>query len=215
MQEFKGNSFASKEQSEPMKMDETIVEPVVKTPVKIKKESEIGKFARKLISEDAGNVGSHLVEEIIIPGIQKLLVDGGKAVLDWIFYGFRGGSRGSSTVGGVSYSKYYDKSRPPVLPQTMYSRPNPIFVNEIIFEDGRDEEGRLISGRGAAEAVLAEMQDYLITYGDVSVAYFYQKAGQKYNYTDNDWGWKDLTGVCVTPVRGGYMIKLPKVISLK
>lgn len=214
MEDFKSNSFASKDK-EQKQSEEINKEPTITTPVRVKKESEFSKFTKKLISEDAGNIGSHLIDEIVVPGIQKLLVDGGKAVIDWIFYGFKNGTKSSSGQARVSYSSYYDRTKPPVTPQSMFSRANPIYVNEVIFEDSRDEDGRLISGRGAAETVLDEMKDYLITYGDVSVAYFYQRAGQKYNFTDNDWGWKDLTEADICPTRGGYVIKLPRVVSLK
>jgi len=31
----------------------------------------------------------------------------------------------------------------------------------------------------------------------------------------NYWGWRDLTGICVVEVRGGWLLKMPKMEDLR
>ena len=58
------------------------------------------------------------------------------------------------------------------------------------------------------------MNECVQRYGMVSVADFYDMIGQKGNYTDNNYGWKDLTLARVDRAIEGYRIIFPRVISL-
>ena len=60
------------------------------------------------------------------------------------------------------------------------------------------------------------MNDVIETYGMVSVMDLYDLVGISGQYTDNNYGWKNLRNA--EPIRtrdGEYMLKLPKAIPLK
>ena len=205
MEQFKGNSNVSKNANNPSETTlptKPKIEPIVAN-VKVRKESEISKFGKRFISEDAKSVGSHLFDEVVIPGLQRLLSDAVKNGIDWIIWGIKGGSKPSSGVGNVSYSKYYDRTRPPVAPAS-YSKPAAYTINEVTFDN-----------RGEAEEVLMRLCEEIDRYQMVSIADFYDMISQKHSYTDLKYGWKDLSTAEVVRARDGYSIRFPKVIPLE
>ena len=171
------------------------------SPVKVKKETEFGKFVRKVFSDDVSKIGTHLVDEVVVPSIKKLMTESGKTVLDWIFYGISGSKQSSSTIGHVSYAKYYDSSKPPVEPSSY--RANVYTVNDIIYNE-----------RGEAEEVLMKLKECIERYGMVSVGDYYDMISQKFTYTDQKYGWRDISSAEIIRVRDGYKIQFPKVQAL-
>lgn len=199
MEDFKGNSNASKKQE----LEERQMKAVTSNVV-VKQESEVKKIAKQFFSDNAKNVGSHLVTDVLIPGIQKLVSDAIKNGIDWILWGTGKKSSGSSGVGNVSYSSYYNRT-----PATSYSQPqqtrNDIYsVNDVTFND-----------RGEAEKVLMSMREQIIRYGMVSVSDFYDLISYKSNYTDNKYGWRDLSQAEITRYRDGFAIRFPKIVPLE
>ena len=76
-------------------------------------------------------------------------------------------------------------------------------VKRILF-DGLDE----------AKQVLANMNDVLITYGYVTIGDFYDLAGVDAKYTDNKWGWVNLSKTKLVETPGGHVeIAFPTAIS--
>lgn len=201
MDEFKGNSNASKEKKteEPRKID-----PITKQVI-VKKESEIKKFKQQFFTEDAKSVKGHIFMSVIVPGIQRLISDVVKNGIDWLIYGVKG-SGAQSGVRNVSYSSYYDRNKQsaPTIPNSAYNRSGIYAVNEVAFMD-----------RGEAEEVLLRLREEVERYGMVSVADFYDMISQKHNYTDQKYGWRDLRDAEVIRVRDGYSIKFPKIIPLE
>ena len=51
-------------------------------------------------------------------------------------------------------------------------------------------------------------------YGMVSVVDFYDCISQPSKYTDQKYGWRDLSSATVIRVNGGYSIQFPKVVPL-
>jgi hypothetical protein len=79
-----------------------------------------------------------------------------------------------------------------------------------------DYDNIIFDNRGDAEAVLTSMEDILDQFGCVSVADLYDLADVAApNYTVNNYGWTNLANAQVLRCRDGYIIKLPKVTSLK
>lgn len=205
MEEFKGNSDASK--STPS--ERRVITPVT-TNVVEKKTNGIGKIKNRMFSEDAGSVGESVVSDVIIPKVQDLIVGAFKYMIDYVFYGKAGASSASkrSGIGTVSYSNYYRPnggSQPmPQLPMTAYARPNTIYqIKDILFND-----------RAEAEEVILAMQDTIIRYGSVTVGDFYDMIGQHGTYTDQKYGWRDLSQTSPVRYGGGWRIDFPKVTPI-
>ena len=206
MEDFKGNSNASKNSQE--NADKKIITPVT-TNVIEKKQNGIGKIRKRMFSEDAGSVGESVVSDVIIPKVQGLIVDACKYMIDFVFYGKSGANNANrrSGIGTVSYSNYYrGTGAQPMqqIPMSAYQRPNTIYqIKDITFNDRAD-----------AEEVILAMQDTIARYGSVTVGDFYDMIGQHGTYTDLKYGWRDLNQTAPTRYGGGWRIDFPKVVPL-
>jgi hypothetical protein len=196
MDEFQSNSFKSKDKT---------VEKVVTGNAKQRKKSEISKFADVFISEDAGNVKSYILLDVLIPAIKKAIYDVVTNGIDMILFGGSGHKKNSNSASKVSYRSYYD-SQDNRKEQSRYESGKRGFdYDDIIFES-----------RGDAETVLDAMQEIVSSYGVVSVGDFYDLANiSTTNFTVNKYGWTSIPGdVKPIRVRDGYILKLPKALPL-
>lgn len=198
MEEFKPNSHRSKEEKQEKK-----IEKVVSGTVKPKKKSEIQKFADVFIQEDVNNVGSYILQDILVPAVKKAISDIVTNGTDMILYGETGRTKKKSPSSNVSYRSYYERDRE--RDRDRYASRN---RNSYSYDD------IIIDNRGEAEEVLSRMDELIDTYGLASVADFYELVGVTGNYTDNKYGWTDIRNASVVRVRDGYIIKLPKALPL-
>ena len=99
-----------------------------------------------------------------------------------------------------NYSSAYNQT-PAQEPNRARVRGN--FVDEYIIEDRRE-----------AMSVISALSEQIMEYGKASVADYYDLIGVESAFTDNSYGWEDLSAAVITPVRGGYSIKFPPVIQL-
>lgn len=198
MDNFKGNSNATKKPAEREKL-KAITKNVV-----VKKESEFKKFKNNFFAEDVKTVKGQVFMDVIIPGIQRLFTDSVKTWVDILVYGARTRNK-DSRVGNISYSSYYDRNRPEYnkIPQATYNK-NVFNFNEVVLFD-----------RGEIEQVLMSLREQIDRYGMVSVADFYDTIGQSAPYTANKYGWRDLSDAEIDRVRDGYSINFPKATILE
>lgn len=193
MEDYKPNSYKSKEDQNNPNEDKKKVEKVIKGTAKTKKKSGLAKFAGNFISDDVPNIKTYIFKDIVIPTIKKGISD----TIDMILFG---SSRGSKMNGSkVSYRSYYDSGR-----STNYTE----------TRTGYSYDDIVIESRGEAEEVLNQMCELISTYGIVSVADLYDLVGVSSNYTDNKYGWTNLRNGEVVRVRDGYMLKLPKALPI-
>lgn len=116
-----------------------------------------------------------------------------------------GNRRGNSNVPGarIAYSQPYQPNQPQgnARQRTAAS----YSYDDLIFDM-----------RGDAEVTLSRMYELLGTYRAVSIADMFDLAGvtSPNGYTDNKYGWTDLSEARVVRVNGGYIIDLPRAIQL-
>lgn len=196
---YKPNSHAHKAQQAESAEERKKVEKVVTGVVKTKKKSEASKLASAIISEDARNVKSYIVDDVLLPAVKNTILD---IIVDSAKMIFGGGrSKKDYRSGKVSYRDYYDQgdrgraSEPRVR--------NAYNYDDIILET-----------RGEAEDVLARMDELMDAYGVVTVADLYDLVGITGNYTDYKYGWSNLRNAKVVRVREGYILELPKVLPI-
>lgn len=204
MADYKPNSNKYKEEQRRETEEKKKVEKVVTGVVKTKKKNELRKFADVFVSEDAGNVGSYILMEVLVPAIKKAISDIVTDGIDMILYGSTRKHGRSSNVSNVSYRSFYDKRddrhRPEDNPRT---------------RTGYNYDDIILESRGEAEEVIDQMGALIETYGMVSVADLYDLIGKSCNYTDNKYGWTNISNAEAIRVRDGYLLKLPKVSPLK
>lgn len=198
MEEYKSNSYKSKEEVSTEK--EKQVEKVISGSVKTKKKSDISKFKDIFISEDAGNVKSYIIMDVLIPAIKKAVSDIVTNGIDMILYGETGHTKKNSPSSKVSYRSYYDNdaTRKPTVNSSRKS--------------GYDYDDIILDNRGEAEEVLSKMDELISNYGMVSVADLYDLVGVTGDWTDNKYGWTDIRSASVVRIRDGFLIKLPKAL---
>lgn len=207
MDEYKPNSHKSKEEnkSSANPSSDKKVEKVVTGKARVKKKSELSKFADSMISEDAVNVKSYILMDVLMPAIKKAVVDIVTDGINMILYGETNTASRKSSGSKISYRKFYEDDRFSSARQreSRSDRRRKYDYNEVIFDSRRD-----------AEEVLSSMDDLLDRYKVVSVMDFYDLADQDSVYTDRYYGWTNLNTAEVVRVRDGYAIKLPKPLAL-
>lgn len=197
---YPANSHKSREEkNKPEKLDK-----VVKGVVTTRKKSFGKKFFETFVGDDVNDVGSYILYDLLIPAAKSTLTDIIQSIPEMIFYNGEKRSsritrdRGRSTInyGGFSASSNRKEDRREVS-QRNRARFN---FDEIILET-----------RGEAENVLNCLADLTIDYGQATVADLYDLVGVTSNYTDRNYGWRDLGGASTTRSRhGGYMLVLPR-----
>ena len=198
MTEYQSNSHRSRELQTTEVAKERKVEKVVKGNVKTR-DNKGRKFMDIFISEDASNVKSYVVMDVLVPAIKKAISDIVVNSIDMIL-GTGGGSR-AKTGNKVSYRSYYDeKDR---RDSGRYRSTERFEYDDIIFES-----------RGEAEIVRRQMIDIIGRYGVVTVADMYDLAGLTAPYTSNNYGWMNVSSAEAVRVRDGYVLRLPKATSI-
>ena len=200
MEEYKSNSFKSREPQKQQVEEPRKVEKVVNGSVRVKKKTGLSKFFSSFLAEDAPKIKEFVLLDVIIPSAKKTLLD----VMSMILYGADSRSRttSNSPVTKVSYKNYSSYSANPGFRQptarTTYS------YDEIIF-----------ANRGEAEMVLDAMYEIIAKYGFVRVADYYDLVGTSGSYTDNNYGWPNLQSAQIVRLSNGeYTIKLPKALPI-
>lgn len=203
MTEYASNSHKSKELQKEQ-VPEKKIEKVVSGNVKTKKKSEIRKFTDVFVSEDMDSVKSYIFMDVLVPAVKKAISDIVTNGIDMLLYGESGGRNNTkkNAASRVSYRSYYDsqndrRERPATRTMAGYE------YDDIVLDN-----------RGEAESVLDRMDEILATYGMVSVADFYDLMGITSKYTDNKYGWTNISNAHIVRTRDGYMIKMPKALPL-
>ena len=197
MEEFKSNSHISRENN--TDSSSTSVKKVITGKTRVKKKNGLTRFADSMISEDAANVKSYILMDVLLPAIKKAVVDIVTDGINMILYGETSVSSRKSSGSKISYRSYYEDDRR----DSRSEQKKRYDYDEIVFDSRRDAEG-----------VLASMEELVNRYKVVSVMDFYELADQKSVYTDRYYGWTNLRSADVIRVKDGYTIKLPKPLPI-
>lgn len=172
-----------------------------------KKKSEIRKFADTFVSEDAENVKSYILQDVIIPAAKRILDDVIVGSLRMFLYGERGvpGDGRRTNASKVSYRSYYER-------ESDRRRDN----GGSRVKSGFEYDDIEFEYRGDAEAVLTEMENIIEQFDMVSVGDLYDLADiSTSNYAVNRYGWTNLATATIARTRNGkYIIKLPRAVPL-
>lgn len=181
--------------------DREKLDKVVTGAAKTKKKSEARRFLNIFAPDDAENVKSSILSDVIVPGVKAAIAD----VISIVLFGDTG-RIGSRKSGGsrIAYQKYYDDRRDD---RREYGRPRAAVgfeYDDIIFET-----------RGDADLVLDQLESAIAKYEVASVADLYDLAGVTCrNYTANRYGWSDIQSAKVVRTSEGYVIRLPRAVQI-
>lgn len=201
MEEYKSNSHKSRERQKENEKKKEITKAISGT-AKTKKKGELQKFTDIFVSEDASNVKSYILLDVLVPAAKKAISDIVTNGIDMILYGETRHSK-SSGASKVSYRSYYDKAN---------DRSRDRSVNR---RNAYDYDDVILDTYGEADEVLDRMCELIETYGDVSVADLYELVGiTDNNYMNHKYGWTDLRSAKPVRVRDGYILKLPRAMPI-
>ena len=205
------NSQKYRDGQKPVAPTEKRVQKVVKGPVKVKK-NEMRRLADIFISEDVANVKEYIFMGVLVPAIKKAIYDIVTNGIDMFLYGGTGGSKSSSSGPKVSYRNYYDQKNNHTSSyrgsESTRSQ-NAFDYSDLVFTTRRD-----------AEAALLQLQDVIARYGLATVNDLYDTlpddmlAHISVPFTSSNYGWMNLSGVKSVPVRGGFILTLPKAVPI-
>ena len=186
MDEFKPNSYKSKEQAE-----KKVEKPVV-TSARTKKKSDWKQLACVFIPEDVSSVKTYILLDVIVPLIKK----GISNIVDVLLYGeTRGEKKGNASR--VSYRSYYDnRDRDDRMGRSNVSKMTDVNI--------------IVDSRAEAEAIISGLENLIDIYGIASVADMCDLADLEHNYTDNNYGWTSVKTAKIIARRDGYEIEMPK-----
>jgi len=195
---FPSNSKKTKE--EPDKK----IEKVVTGKVVERKKGVGKKFSEVFLGGDTiSSVVGYMFNDVLIPAAKSTISDMVSSGIEMLLFGTTGGkrnTRGGSSKSYTSYANYYksDAKTDRAKHMSSESRARHNF-DDIILET-----------RGEAEEVLSHLVDLTIDYGIASVADLYDLVGIPSSFTDNKYGWEDLSGATTSRVREGHLLNLPK-----
>lgn len=182
--------------------NEKQIKTVVNKPGHTKKKSEMRKAADSFIAEDAGNVGSYLLKEVLIPSAKKLIADITKNAVDMFLWGGTENTR-KRTSSYVSYRDYHD-DRYRDDRKSSYRSGSALEYEEVVLDT-----------LGEAQLVLDSLKDAIHRYQVVSIAELYEFAGiPNDNYTLNNYGWTSVRSAQIKRIRDGYLLVMPKAMPI-
>lgn len=187
--------------------------------VRIQKKGPFKRFLSNLKKTDLRTAIEAGVDNVLLPDGEQLLVGFLEFIIESIFLGgdtpyYRGGGVRRAN-GDIPYASMF-KSGKKIINQIrdIDAGHTALSYDEIIFDSFKD-----------AQDVLDDMTDYIQEYKRVSILDLYSfikdhiknpEAVKDAAFTDDDYGWRDLSGVTPRPVRGGgYILPLPKPRYIK
>ena len=205
MDNYKPNSHKYKEDNKAGAEERQKFDKITKGAVVTKKKSEINKLKDIFVSEDIKSVKSYILMDVLVPAIKDAIEDIVTNGIRMILRGDTSARRSSSTASKISYRDYYDGDR----------RNNDRFRNETRPVTKYSYDDIILESKGEAEAVLDRMGEIIDIYGMVRVADLYDLVGVTGDYTDNKYGWTNISGAKPVRIRDGrYMLDLPRALPI-
>ncbi|MBP5324669.1 MAG: hypothetical protein J6Y86_04165 [Pseudobutyrivibrio sp.] len=187
------------------------VKKVIKGNATFAKPSLLRRIKNTFISDDASNVGSYIVDDIIIPSIQDGIMNSIISAATMIFGRGRGPYYGYRPYNNVSRASWRQPDRYDNTPYDRYGyrRDDRVASDYRSTRSYKDVE---IPSYEEALDVIHELYSLLENYHMVRVSDYFSAAGLTGEFTDNQWGWYDLPPR-IAPRRtmtGRWTIDLPR-----
>ena len=190
-----GNSY-NKKKAPPEEKPKT--ESVVTGEVIKKKKGAWSRATSAFVSEESSSVWQYVLMDVLVPAAKSMILDAVSQGFERVLYGdSRIRSRADRPSGYIAYNRAR-REMPQYGAISQRARARHQF-DEVI-----------LATRGDADDVLDGLRDLIENYGVAAVSDFYALCGITGSYADERWGWNDLRYSEVRPVRGGYLITLPR-----
>ena len=180
--------------------DDKHIEAVAQGTKVSKSKSKARQIAEIFVGGDLKETAEHVRDDVAIPALKNFLYDSLSEGLQRLLWGETKNDRrrNSTHRDYVGYSRRARESRPTQHTNARYSRVTQGFDDVVL------------ATRTEAESVLSRMYDLIERYNMVTVAEFYSLVGISAEFTDENWGWRDLRSANIQHIRDGFRINLPK-----
>lgn len=196
-EEFPSNSHKSKEEI----VERKVTEKVVKGKIKQRKKSIGKRMSESFLEDDTHSVFQYILWDVLVPAAKDTIFDVMTNGVKMFLYGEHEKPRNISRDRGksyVSYSSYYEEDRP--RNRHRVNRRAAHNFDDIIFDYKED-----------AEEVLDRLADLIDEYQMATVGDLYDLVGKTSSYTDQKWGWYNISTARVVRCRDGYSLRLPRI----
>lgn len=149
------------------------------------------------LAEKGKNMGHHLLFEVLWPAVKSMLYDMGIGALD-------------SVLPGESRKNPYNRNGYVVR----YDRPT---ANKELTATDRiyhNFNAVTFATYGEAKVLLDTMKDAVACYGKVTVGDFYVYAGIRQDFSDNNYGWYDLSTAKIVASGREWSVRLPVTVPI-
>jgi hypothetical protein len=201
--DYPANSKKAKEERVPL-------EKVIQGEATQRKPSGFGGIARTFLSDDAGTVWQYVLLEVLVPAFKNMLTDAVSQGAERALFGNDRPSR-QSRPGYTNYAARFGTGARPV-PGSVINDPRPSMSREARATHNFNEI--LLETRGEAEDVIDALRECISQYQVATVADLYDLVGQSGAFTDNKWGWYDLRSASIRRIRDGWLLDLPRTVSI-
>lgn len=176
-----------------------------------RKKSMAKKFKEAFVGEDGDDqsVADYILYDVLVPAAKNTISDMVTGGIEMILYGERRGSsrmnrdRGRSYVNYSGYSTRRDNDRARNSSRVRRSARDRVYNDDIVLPT-----------RGEAEQVIDSLLDIIDQYGSASIADLYSLTGIDSDFTDNSYGWTNLSTASVSRTRDGYILNLPRAYPI-
>lgn len=180
-----------------------VVGPIIKGEAIERKEPLRKKFLQAYAGDSAQSVGQYLLMDVIVPGTKNIISDLVTQGINRLLYGASRPAQSSGSIVGGSYRKFFNGS----------TNSNQQGQNSQVVHQAQatHQFGEIIlKNRSDAELVIDSLRELIETYGNAKVANLYSLVGITGDFTNQSYGWTNLSRAGVIPIREGYLLDLPK-----
>ena len=182
------------------------LQKVIKGNAGVKKQSNIGKIAGNMITDNIEGAKNHIIYDILIPSAKSFVLESVKSIL---------GIGGQPGMGYRNPSQTVTYNRPSY---TNYSNAyNTQRVNAAPLNQGIQYDNLVVNSKAEADDVLAALNDAIGRYGLVTVGILYQLVGRAdYPYVYDNYGWMNIASAYpVANLDGTWSFKLPRAVPIQ
>lgn len=151
------------------------------------------KFADLFVNEDADDIKSYIVFDVVVPGIKNTILD----VIEMAFFGTTTGRGKSKKKDRTDYKSYYGGRSSKREREERRDRRG---------DDKLDYRNIVLTHRDDAEEVVEQLHKRIEKHGGASIADLFDLIDEPSNYNDNNWGWTSKRDIGIRRISRGFLI---------
>lgn len=199
------------------------IEPIVNKG-STKKQGLFASFFDNLL-EDLPKLGTHIVEDIVLPGVKDSLFKTANDTLLAIFH-YDNPSSNQTRYSSISSANHRNETTYRIVRNSRSRNSYDIESNRSSYSNSsksyynapKSPNNIIFTNKEDALLVRDRMVDIINRVGQVSLTNFYTLVNMtdECTYVTNNWGWKSLAACQIVPVSSeGYVLKLPEPTPLE